>query len=94
MLASQELLREAAAAGLVWFSSFPNRRDAIPVLQAEFPAQSEAGIRLLSVQAREKIPSFAIAPRERPPDGLGEYYHRTTLWRATPQERKLYEENE
>ncbi len=27
-------------------------------------------------------------------DGLGEYYHLITLWRATPQERRLYEENE
>jgi uncharacterized DUF497 family protein len=27
-------------------------------------------------------------------DPLGEYYHLVTLWRATPQERKLYEENE
>jgi len=26
-------------------------------------------------------------------DRLGEYYHLVTLWRATPQERKLYEEN-
>ena len=27
-------------------------------------------------------------------DALGEYYHLITLWRATPQERKLYEEND
>jgi uncharacterized DUF497 family protein len=27
-------------------------------------------------------------------DDLGEYYHLVTLWRATPLERKLYEENE
>ena len=26
-------------------------------------------------------------------DELGEYLHLVTLWRATPQERKLYEEN-
>ncbi|OFW06749.1 MAG: hypothetical protein A3G20_05325 [Acidobacteria bacterium RIFCSPLOWO2_12_FULL_59_11] len=26
-------------------------------------------------------------------DRLGEYYHLVTLWRATPQERKLYEAN-
>jgi uncharacterized DUF497 family protein len=25
-------------------------------------------------------------------DRLGEYYHLVTLWRATPQERQLYEE--
>lgn len=27
-------------------------------------------------------------------DRLGEYYHLITLWRATLQERKLYEEND
>ncbi len=27
-------------------------------------------------------------------DRIGEYYHLVTLWRATPQESKLYEENE
>ena len=27
-------------------------------------------------------------------DDLGEYYHLITLWRATLQEGKLYEENE
>jgi uncharacterized DUF497 family protein len=27
-------------------------------------------------------------------DSAGEYYHLITLWRATLQERKLYEENE
>jgi len=27
-------------------------------------------------------------------DRIGEYYHLVTLWRATPQERKLYEENQ
>jgi len=26
-------------------------------------------------------------------DREGEYYHWVTLWKATPQERRLYEEN-
>jgi len=26
-------------------------------------------------------------------DALGEYYHLVTLWRSTPQERRLYEAN-
>ncbi len=41
--------------------------------------------------AKGRLISLVFDIRE---DGLGEYYHLITLWRATRQERKLYEENE
>ncbi|MBZ5497944.1 MAG: hypothetical protein LAP85_16190 [Acidobacteriia bacterium] len=41
--------------------------------------------------AKGRLISLIFEIRE---DGLGEYYHLITLWRATLQERKLYEENE
>ena len=41
--------------------------------------------------AKGRLISLIFEIRE---DDLGEYYHLITLWRATLQERKLYEENE
>ena len=41
--------------------------------------------------AKGHLISLILEIRE---DDLGEYYHLITLWRATLQERKLYEENE
>ena len=41
--------------------------------------------------AKGRLMSLIFEIRE---DGSGEYYHLITLWRATRQERKLYEENE
>jgi uncharacterized DUF497 family protein len=41
--------------------------------------------------AKGRLISLIFEIRE---DGLAEYYHMITLWRATLQEKKLYEENE
>ena len=38
----------------------------------------------------EKLYAFIFEMRE---DRDGEYYHLVTLWKATKQEQKLYEEN-
>jgi uncharacterized DUF497 family protein len=41
--------------------------------------------------SRDRLFALIFEIRE---DRIGEYYHLVTLWRATPQERKLYEENQ
>ena len=39
---------------------------------------------------KERLDSLIFEVRE---DQEGEYYHLVTLWKATPQEQRLYEEN-